>query len=83
MNSETQKKLVRARGIALKHQRQQEKWHEQYETRRHNSALEARFKEATPSQIIDMYERGVNEVGQALSPFEFEALCRGLVRCVR
>lgn len=69
------KRLARARKVAAQFQSQQDEWQEQYEDSLYNSALEARFKDATPPDILDMYERGVNEKGQPLDQFEFEALC--------
>ncbi len=75
MDKADQKKLDRARSIASQYERQQEEWEERYEDQRYSTALETRFNEATPPQILDMYVHGVNEDGRTLSRFEFEALC--------
>ena len=41
----------------------------------YNGALEDRFKEAGPAEVLRMFKDGVNEKGHPLSQFEFEALC--------
>jgi predicted DNA-binding transcriptional regulator AlpA len=38
-------------------------------------ALESRFKDAGTADVLRMFEAGVNDKGQPLSPFEFKALC--------
>ena len=38
-------------------------------------ALDSRFKDAGSADVLRMFEAGVNEKGQPLSQFEFEALC--------
>ena len=61
------KRLARARKVAADYQAQQDEWQEQYEDSLYNSALEARFRDATPPDSLDMYERGVNEKGDPLA----------------
>jgi predicted DNA-binding transcriptional regulator AlpA len=49
-------------------------WEDQCEESRRTASLVDHFKSATPSQLIRMWESGVNEYGRRLSPFELGAL---------
>jgi hypothetical protein len=49
-------------------------WSAQQEEHLRSVAVADRFRAATPSEVIDMWERGKNERGQKLTQFEFEAL---------
>ena len=64
-------KWARARSIAA----EEEGLLEQYEEHRRTQALAARFHSAGPTAVLHMFETCTNEKGQALSQFEFEALC--------
>src|SRR3954451_23470461 len=48
---------------------------QQFERHCYNLALEDRFADAGPSQVLRMFREGVNEKGKSLSQFEFEAFC--------
>ncbi len=50
-------------------------WDGMREQDAYEAALEQRFRDATASQVVAMWERQTNEKGQALSQFEFAALC--------
>jgi prophage regulatory protein len=64
-------KWARARQIAA----EDDYWRQEYQEHRSMAAREARFGKASPSDVIRMFEGGINEDGQRLSQFEFEALC--------
>jgi prophage regulatory protein len=49
-------------------------WEAQYEDHLRTSALATHFEDATPSEVIRMWESGRNERGQKLTQFEFTAL---------
>lgn len=49
-------------------------WEAEYEDHQRTVAIADRFKHATPSEVIAMYESGRNERGQKLSQSEFVAL---------
>ena len=50
-------------------------WDAMWQQQSHDAALSARFRDATASEIVAMWERGTNEKGQPLNQFEFAALC--------
>ena len=52
-----------------------EHWDSMWEQQAYEIALEERFKDATASEVVAMWERGTNEKGQPLSAFEFHAIC--------
>jgi prophage regulatory protein len=47
----------------------------QYAQYEYDCAIAARFRDATPTEVIAMWESGTNEKGQRLNQFEFAALC--------
>ena len=49
-------------------------WQAQYQDHLRTAAIDNRFKDASPSEVIRMWESGRNERGQKLSQFEFTAL---------
>jgi predicted DNA-binding transcriptional regulator AlpA len=49
-------------------------WGAEHEEHARSSAVAARFKDAAPADVIEMYETGRNERGQKLSQDEFAAL---------
>jgi len=51
-----------------------EHWDSMWEQQAYETALEERFKDATASEVVAMWERGTNEKGQPLSAFEFHAI---------
>jgi prophage regulatory protein len=64
-------KWKRAEAIAA----EDEAWRVEWERHCYNIALEDRFKEAGPAEVLRMFKDGVNDKGKPLSQFEFEALC--------
>ena len=50
-------------------------WEHQHAQYEYDCAIAARFRDATPTEVIAMWEQGTNEKGQSLSQFEFAALC--------
>jgi predicted DNA-binding transcriptional regulator AlpA len=50
-------------------------WDAQWEQSAYEAALADRFKHATASEVVGMWESGDNEKGQPLTDFEFAALC--------
>lgn len=50
------------------------KWEAQYEEHLQAAAIAERFTDATPAEVIRMYESGRKEKGQKLSQSEFAAL---------
>jgi prophage regulatory protein len=50
-------------------------WEHQYAQHEYDVAIAARFRDATPTEVIAMWESGTNEKGQGLNQFEFAALC--------
>ena len=64
-------KWARARAIAAEDKALGQQWHQHC----YNVALEDRFADAGPSDVLRMFSEGVNEKGQPLGQFEFEALC--------
>jgi prophage regulatory protein len=69
--SDDEGKWARARAIAA----QDEAWRQEYAAYKRSQALDSRFQNAGPAAVLRMFEAGVNENGQPLSQFEFEALC--------
>jgi len=51
-----------------------DRWKAQYEDYLRTAAIASRFKDASPTEVIRMWEKGRNEHGQKLNQFEFEAL---------
>src|SRR5262245_13252677 len=49
-------------------------WEAQYDQHQRDAAIGARFKDATPRQVIQMWESGKNEADRKLTHFEFCAL---------
>ena len=49
-------------------------WEAQYEEHLRNAAIASRFADATPSEVIHMWETGRKQRGQKLSKGEFAAL---------
>ena len=66
-----ERKWARARAIAAEDQALQA----EYAEYQRQQSLNARFRKAVPADVLRMFEQGVNENGQPLSQFEFEALC--------
>jgi prophage regulatory protein len=64
-------KWARAEASAAEH----ETTRERYEDYKHTQALDSRFAGFGPADVLHMFKEGVNEKGQPLSHFEFEALC--------
>jgi predicted DNA-binding transcriptional regulator AlpA len=64
-------KWARARAIVA----EEEALREQYEDFKVNQALASRFSNASPADVLRMFQACENEKGQPLSQFEFEALC--------
>jgi hypothetical protein len=56
------------------------RWEAEREAYLRFSAPSDRFKGATPSEVVRMYETGRNERGQKLTQFEFAALVERWVR---
>lgn len=50
-------------------------WDAMWEQQCYEDALATHFRDASASQVVAMWESQTNEKGQALSPFEFRALC--------
>jgi prophage regulatory protein len=59
--------IERARALAVRREAQ-------YEEHLRTSAISNRFKDATPAEVVRMYESGTNERGQKLSQDEFAGL---------
>jgi hypothetical protein len=51
-----------------------ERWKAQHEEHTRTSALAGRFKDATPAELIRIYESGSDDRGRKLSQGEFAAL---------
>ena len=51
-----------------------EQWHGMAEDHIEHQRLTARFADAGPSQVIDMWDSGLNEKGKPLSKVEVQAL---------
>jgi predicted DNA-binding transcriptional regulator AlpA len=66
----TSKRLTIAKAKALAAQ-----WEHQFAQCEYDCAIAARFRDATPTEVIAMWESGTNDKGQRLSQFEFAALC--------
>jgi prophage regulatory protein len=49
-------------------------WEAQYEEHQHTASIADRFKDATPPEVIRMWQSGRNERGHKLTQFEFTAL---------
>jgi prophage regulatory protein len=64
-------KWKRAEAIAAEDEALRQQW----EHHCFNVALEDRFKDAGPAEVLRMFKDGVNEKGKPLSQFEFAALC--------
>src|SRR5438045_2633236 len=63
-------KWARARAVAA----EEEALQEQYADHKREQALASRFRTSGATEVMQMFEAGVNEKGQPLSQFEFEAL---------
>jgi predicted DNA-binding transcriptional regulator AlpA len=50
-------------------------WEHQQAQYEYDCAVAARFRDATPTEVVAMWESGTNEKGQSLSQFEFAVLC--------
>ena len=51
-----------------------ETWQGMYEDHEYSQRLASRFQDASPTAVVDMWDRGVNEKGKPLSKFELAAL---------
>jgi prophage regulatory protein len=49
-------------------------WEHRYAQHEYDTAIAVRFRDATPAEVIAMWESGKNERGQKLNSFEFAAL---------
>jgi predicted DNA-binding transcriptional regulator AlpA len=65
---------ARARKIAQQWQQEKAEMAERYADHCETAALLARFRDATPPEIISMWESGTNEHGKPLTEFEGYAL---------
>jgi hypothetical protein len=48
-------------------------WDAMWQQQSYDEALSARFRDATASEVVAMWERGTNEKGQPFTEFEFHA----------
>ena len=58
-------------------------WEAQHEQHLRDAAIATRFKDASASDLIGMWESGKNEQGRKLSQFEFAALCERWIEVFR
>lgn len=80
MDDDATSRLQRARKMVEDDDCEQEHIRQLREEDKRQKAMESRFARASQADVLYMWEHACNEYGEALTEFEFQALCEAWVR---